>query len=226
MQAEEDSYMSQVFKIDESASVADVQLAIQAAITAVKNGDLAVIPTDTSYALICDAFNSSAISKLRAAKQQTSDIALPIAAGSIETIRGVANFSTLANDLASALWPGPLTLLTIAQDSLSWNIGQAGSALAVRVPHHEVAQAVLSGIGPSVMTGAQIVGSPSIQTVEQAQNALAELIDIYLDAGALTPRISTVIDATTDQVRLVRKGELTLSQLRGVMPSIIDATAS
>ncbi len=218
--------MSQVFKVDESASVADVQLAIQAAITAVKNGDLAVIPTDTSYALICDAFNSSAISKLRAAKQQTSDIALPISAGSIETIRGVANFSTLANDLASALWPGPLTLLTIAQDSLSWNIGQAGSALAVRVPHHEVAQAVLSGIGPSVMTGAQIVGSPSIQTVEQAQLTLADLVGIYLDAGALTQRISTVIDATTDQVRLVRKGELTLSQLRGVMPSIIDATAS
>ncbi len=218
--------MSQVFKVDESASVADVQLAIQAAITAVKNGDLAVIPTDTSYALICDAFNSSAISKLRAAKQQTSDIALPISAGSIETIRGVANFSTLANDLASALWPGPLTLLTIAQDSLSWNIGQAGSALAVRVPHHEVAQAVLSGIGPSVMTGAQIVGSAPVQTVEQVQLTLADLVGIYLDAGALTQRISTVIDATTDQVRLVRKGELTLSQLRGVMPSIIDATAS
>ena len=218
--------MSQVFKVDESASVADVQIAIQTAVTAVKNGGLAVIPTDTSYALICDAFNSSAISKLRAAKQQTSDIALPISAGSIETIRGVANFSTLANDLASALWPGPLTLLTIAQDSLSWNIGQAGSALAVRVPHHEVAQAVLSGIGPSVMTGAQIVGSPSIQTVEQAQLTLADLVGIYLDAGALTQRISTVIDATTDQVRLVRKGELTLSQLRGVMPSIIDATAS
>jgi tRNA threonylcarbamoyl adenosine modification protein (Sua5/YciO/YrdC/YwlC family) len=218
--------MSQVFKVDESVSVADVQIAIQAAVTAVKNGGLAVIPTDTSYALICDAFNASAISKLRAAKQQTLDIALPIAAGSIQTIRGVANFSTLANDLASALWPGPLTVLTIAQDSLSWNIGQAVSALAVRVPHHEVAQGVLSGIGPTVMTGAQIVGSPSIQTVEQAQIALTDLVDIYLDGGALTPRISTVIDATTDQVRLVRKGELTLSQLRGVMPSIIDATAS
>jgi len=218
--------MSEAFKVDESVSVADVQIAIEAAVTAVKNGGLAVIPTDTSYALICDAFNASAISKLRAAKRQTSDIALPIAAGSIQTIRGVANFSTLANDLASALWPGPLTVLTIAQDSLSWNIGQAGSALAVRVPHHEVAQAVLSGIGPSVMTGAQIVGSASVQTLEQAQIALTDLVDIYLDAGVLTPRISTVIDATTDQVRLVRNGELTLGQLRGVMPSIVDASAT
>jgi L-threonylcarbamoyladenylate synthase len=218
--------MSQVFKVDEQASESDVQLAIDAAITAVKNGGLVVIPTDTSYALICDAFNIGAITKLRMAKKQNSDIALPIAAGSIETIRGVANFSTIANDLASALWPGSLTLLTIAQDSLSWNIGQAGSALAVRVPHHDVAQAVLSGIGPAVMTGAQLAGEAAVQTVELAQAALSDQVDVYLDGGALSPRISTVIDATTDQVRLVRLGQMTLGQLREVMPSIIDASAS
>jgi tRNA threonylcarbamoyl adenosine modification protein (Sua5/YciO/YrdC/YwlC family) len=218
--------MSEVFKVDESESEADIQLAIVAAIDTVKSGGLAVIPTDTSYAIICDAFNTEAIAKLRSAKKQTSDISLPIAAGSIETIRGVANLSMLANDLASALWPGPLTLLTIAQDSLSWNIGQSDSALAVRVPHHEVAQAVLSGVGPTVMTGAQIIGSPSVQTVEQAQSELSDLVDVYLDGGALSPRVSTVIDATTDQIRLVRKGELSLAQLREVMPLIIDATAS
>lgn len=218
--------MPQVLKVDESASKADVELAIEAAVTAVKNGGLAVIPTDTSYAVICDAFNVDAIARLRNAKKQTSDIALPIAAGSIETIRGVANFSMVANDLASALWPGALTLLTIAQDSLAWNIGQDGSALAVRVPHHEVAQAVLSGIGPTVMTGSQIVGNPAVQTVEQAQAALSDLVDVYLDGGSLTPRISTVIDTTTDHVRLIRVGEVTLEQLREIMPSIIDATAS
>jgi len=218
--------MSEVFKVDKQTSQADVQRAIEAAVSAVKDGGLAVIPTDTSYAVICDAFNAEAITNLRNAKKQTSEIALPIAAGTIETIRGVANFSTLANDLASALWPGPLTLLTAAQDSLAWNIGQAGSALAVRVPHHDVAQAVLSGIGPTVMTGAQLAGEVSVQTVEQAQAALSDLVDVYLDGGALIPRISTVIDATTDNLRLVRSGLLTLGQLREVVPSIIDASAS
>lgn len=218
--------MSQVFKVDGQTCESEVQLAIEAAIAAVKNGGLAVIPTDTSYALICDAFNMGAITELRMAKKQNSDVALPIAAASIETIRGVANFSTIANDLASALWPGPLTVLTVAQDSLSWNIGQAGSALAVRVPHHDVAQAVLSGIGPTVMTGAQQVGEVAVQTVEQAKAGLGDLVDVYLDGGALSPRISTVIDATTDQVRLVRSGQLSLGQLREVMPSIIDASAT
>jgi tRNA threonylcarbamoyl adenosine modification protein (Sua5/YciO/YrdC/YwlC family) len=218
--------MSQVFKVDSQASETEIQQGIEAAVTAVKNGGLAVIPTDTSYAVICDAFNAAAITKLRSAKKQTSDVSLPIAASSIETIRGVANLSILANDLASAFWPGTLTVLTVAQDSLSWNIGQADSALAVRVPHHDVAQAVLSGIGPTVMTGAQLAGQVSVQTVEQAQAALLDLVDVYLDGGALSPRISTVIDATTDNLRLIRTGQLTLGQLREVVPSIIDASAS
>lgn len=218
--------MSQVYIVDTQTSAPDIALAVDAAISAVKTGGLAVIPTDTSYAVICDAFNNSAITKLRMAKKQNSDIALPIAAGSIETIRGVAKFSTIANDLASALWPGPLTLLTVAQDSLSWNIGQVGSALAVRVPHHEVAQAVLTGVGPTVMTGAQSMGQASVQTVEQAQAALSDFVDVYLDGGPLSPRISTVIDATTDHVRMIRSGELSLAQIRAVLPSVIDASAS
>ena len=69
----EDSHMSQVFKVDGQTSQSEVQLAIETAIAAVKNGGLAVIPTDTSYALICDAFNVGAITKLRMTKKQNSE---------------------------------------------------------------------------------------------------------------------------------------------------------
>jgi len=218
--------MSEVFKVDKQVSAADVQLAVEAGVAAVKNGGLAVVPTDTSYAVICDAFNTAAITKLRMAKKQVSDLALPVAAASLETIRGVANFSVAANDLACAFWPGSLTILMVAQDSLSWNLGQPGTALAVRVPHHEVALAVLREIGPTVMTGAQLAGETAIQNVEQARAALGELIDVYLDGGQLSGQISTVIDASTDQIRLIRKGALTLAQIRAVMPAVIDASAS
>ena len=222
----EDRTVSQVFSATNSSSAAQVKTAVAAAVAAVKNGGLAVIPTDTSYAVICDAFNTAAITKLRMAKKQVSDLALPVAAGSLETIRGVANFSVAANDLACAFLPGSLTILTVAQDSLSWNLGQPGTALAVRVPHHELALAVLSEIGPTVMTGAQLAGEAAIQNVEQAQSALGELVDVYIDGGQLTGEISTVIDATTDQIRLIRKGALTLAQIREAMPTVIDASAS
>ena len=218
--------MSEVFKVDKQTSVVDIQFAVEAAFTAVKNGGLAVIPTDTSYAVICDAFNTAAITKLRMAKKQVSDLALPVAAASIETIRGVANFSVAANDLACAFWPGTLTILTVAQDSLSWNLGQPGTALAVRVPHNELALAVLREIGPTVMTGTQLAGEVAIQNVEQARAALGESVDVYIDSGQLSGQDSTVIDASTDQIRLIRKGALTLAQIRAIMPTVIDASAS
>ena len=222
----EDRTVSQVFSATNASWAEQVKTAVAAAVAAVKNGGLAVIPTDTSYAVICDAFNAAAITKLRMAKKQVSDLALPVAAGSLETLRGVANFSVAANDLACAFLPGSLTILTVAQDSLSWNLGQPGTALAVRVPHHELALAVLSEIGPTVMTGAQLAGEAAIQNVEQAQIALGELVDVYIDGGQLTGEISTVIDATTNQIRLIRKGALTLAQIREAMPTVIDASAS
>jgi tRNA A37 threonylcarbamoyladenosine synthetase subunit TsaC/SUA5/YrdC len=76
------------------------------------------------------------------------------------------------------------------------------------------------------MTGAPLTGEVPVQNVEQAQAALTDLVDVYLDGGELSLRISTVIDATTDHIRLIRKGELTLAQVREVMPIVIDATAS
>ena len=62
--------------------------------------------------------------------------------------------------------------------------------------------------------------------MEQAQAALSDSVDVYLDGGPLISRISTVIDATTDHVRMIRNGEISLAQLREVMPAVIDATAS
>lgn len=218
--------MSETFLVAPPASGPDVQQAVAKAIAAISSGGLVVIPTDTSYAVVCDAFNPAAVTKLRMAKKQIAEIALPIAAASLDTIRGVANLSGLANDLASALWPGSLTILAIAQDSLSWNIGPTDSALAVRVPHHETALAVLAGVGPCVMTGAQQVGHGVVKTVEQAQAQLGDLIDVYLDAGELAGGNSTVVDATTDNLRLIRAGVISLERIRQVLPGVIDASAT
>ena len=218
--------MSQTFTVTAQTSDSDAQVAVAKAIAAISDGGLVVLPTDTSYAVVCDAFNTAAVTKLRMAKKQIAEISLPVAAASLETIQGVANFSVLAKDLASAIWPGALTILTIPQDSLSWNIGQVDSALAVRVPHHETALAVLAGVGPCILTGAQQVGQGTIQTVEQAQNQLGELVDIYLDGGHLMGAKSTVIDATTDNLRLIRAGAISLERIRQVLPGVIDASAT
>lgn len=192
---------------------------------AVRTGALVVIPTDTSYAVICDAFHSAAISALRVAKNQSGMMKLPIAAATVDTILGVARMSVIAQDLARAFWPGPLTILTHEQPALAWNLGNADQALAVRVPAHETAREILTGIGPTVMTGAQQAGSHPILTIEHARDSLGESVAIYVDGGSLSGTVSSVVDASSDNLRLVRTGVLSLEEIRNVVPTVIKAVA-
>ena len=190
---------------------------------AVRAGHLAVIPTDTSYAVIADAFNPAAVAALRAARGQDDDVALPVAVGSMETAHGVAHLSGLALDLAAAVWSGPLTILTTAQQSLTWNLGPADTALAIRVPGHAAALGILERIGPVVMTSAAPVGQPPLVTAAAAE--LGDTVAIVVDAGLLPGSQSSVVDATSGNLRLVREGALTLAALRDIVPMLIRATS-
>ena len=218
--------MSQIFDLTKTSTGEELEAAISAAVAAVGNGGLVVIPTDTSYALICDAFNPEAVALLRTAKSQDQSVTIPVGAGNRATIDGIASFSELANDLASAFWPGPLTVITRSQPSVLLAVKDEDAALPVRMPNHQIALAVLNAIGPVAMTGAQSAGAEPVLTIEQAKAAIGDAATIYIDCGQLHGEKSSVVVATGDNLRLVRAGVLTLEQLRTVVPTVIDATAS
>jgi tRNA threonylcarbamoyl adenosine modification protein (Sua5/YciO/YrdC/YwlC family) len=216
--------MSEVVKL--SGDQASDDAAISEVISTIQSGQLAVIPTDTSYAVIADAFHPGAVTLLRMAKQQSPNTPIPVAAASIEMAHGIAAMSNLATDLANVFWPGPLTLLTRSQPSLSWPISDHRTALSIRVPHSEIAQRIIKATGPVALTGAQLAGTDTIQIVEQAVNALGQKVAIYLDAGELSHNVSSVIDATTANLRLVRAGAISIGSIRAINPNVIDATNS
>ena len=216
--------MSDVLKISDSDNLDSS--ALQEAIAALKSGQLAVIPTDTSYAVVADAFHPGAVALLRMAKRQSPTVPVPVAAATIEMAMGIAKMSNLANDLANAFWPGPLTLLTQSQPSLSWSISDHRTALSIRVPKSHIAKTLLQEVGPLAMTGAQLSGQQPVQIVEQAVESLGQKVAVYLDAGELSHIVSSVIDATTSNLRLVRQGAITIGSIREVNPNVIDATVN
>ena len=217
--------MSQIFTITSESKPTEIDEAVSAVVNAVTSGGLAVIPTDTSYAVICDAFNPDAVVLLRQAKQQSDQMPIPVGAGNRATIDGVATFSELSHDLVTAVWPGALTLVTKKQPSVNMAVCPEDFGLSVRIPNHVLAQTILNAIGPTAMTGAQVSGQAPIATIEQAQLALGDLVTTYVDGGTLPGTSSSVVDGSGPNLRLVRAGDLSLAQLRSVVPMIIDATA-
>jgi len=123
-------------------TAADRDRGIEAAIDAVKRGDLVVLPTDTLYGIGADAFKPWAVTALLDAKGRRNPP--PVLVGSRATLDGlVFNLPTAARDLVEAFWPGALTVVVEHAPSLDWDLGNDDGTVAVRMPLHPVALEIL-----------------------------------------------------------------------------------
>lgn len=198
--------------------------AVTAALAAVRRGDLVVIPTETVYAVATDAFSRRGIDALREAKGYDAQVPLPVMVGARATVAGIAaRVCDDARALMEAMWPGPLTLLLTPQPTLAWDV-PAGAPVAVRMPLHPLALALLATSGPLVVTTANRPGLPAPTGVDDALDQLGDGIALALDAGELADGgalPSTVVDVSGARPRAVRIGAIGLEQLRHVCPHVL-----
>ncbi len=195
--------------------------AIDEAVNAVRRGGLVVLPTDTVYGVGAEAFDAAAVAAIRTAKGRDDATPPPVLVPDVRTLDGLATeVSADARALAEAFWPGPLTLVLRAQPSLQWDLGDSRGTVALRVPDHPAALALLRRTGPLAVTGAQRVGEPAPLDADAARAQLGDAVTVYLDGGPVPGGASTVVDATVVPPRLVRDGAVTLATLREVVPAL------
>jgi tRNA threonylcarbamoyl adenosine modification protein (Sua5/YciO/YrdC/YwlC family) len=207
-------------------SLADRDRGIAAAIEAVKNGELVVLPTDTVYGIGADAFTPYAVKALRDAKGGGT-APPPVLIGSRHTLDGlVFSLPRAARDLVEAFWPGPLTIVVEHSPSLRWDLGDTSGTVAVRMPLHPVALEVLRETGPMAVSSANKAGQPAAVTAEAARDQLAYSVRAYLEAGPCPdPVPSTIVDLTGEMPQLLRAGAVPLEKLRDVVPDIESQVA-
>jgi len=189
--------------------------------TVLSDGELVVLPTESAYGVACDAFSAAGLAALRTAKRNPR-LRPPVLIGSQRTLDGLATgVSAEARALAEAFWPGPLTLICHAQPTLDWSVSTADGSVSLRMPLHPVALALLASTGPLALTAANLPGQAPPVTYDEAAEQLGELVSIYLDAGPTRyGGPSTVVDGRGEVPVLLRAGDLTLAQLREVVPDL------
>ncbi|MBF6334219.1 L-threonylcarbamoyladenylate synthase [Nocardia transvalensis] len=192
---------------------------LTAARAGLKSGRLAVIPTDTLYGVAADAFDSSAVAALLAAKRRGRDMPVPVLVGSWNTIDGlVFSVQPQARDLIRAFWPGGLSLVVQQAPSLAWDLGDARGTVMLRMPLHPVALELLREVGPLAVSSANVSGQPPATTVEEARAQLGDLVSVYLDGGTADHGVaSTIVDLTADTPRILREGAVTTAQVAEVL---------
>jgi L-threonylcarbamoyladenylate synthase len=194
--------------------------ALDEAVNAVARGGLVVLPTDTVYGIGADAFSPPAVAALLAAKGRGRQMPPPVLVPDVRTLDGLAmQVPAAVRELVAAFWPGGLTVICRAQPSLAWDLGDTRGTVALRMPDHPAALALLRRTGPMAVSSANRTGRPAALTAREALDQLGDAVAVYLDAGAAPGGVaSTIVDATGTGLRLVRAGAIDLATLRTVAP--------
>ena len=192
---------------------------IASAVGALKDGRLVVMPTDTVYGIGADAFDSTAVAALLAAKGRGRDMPVGVLVGSWHTIEGlVYTMPDGARDLIRAFWPGALSLVVTQAPSLHWDLGDARGTVMLRMPLHPVAIELLREVGPMAVSSANVSGRPPAVEADEARNQLGDLVDVYLDAGRSQQQAaSTIVDLTGDTPRILRAGPVSAERIAAVL---------
>jgi tRNA threonylcarbamoyl adenosine modification protein (Sua5/YciO/YrdC/YwlC family) len=209
------------------ADTAQRDAGLAAAVTAVQQGGLVVMPTDTVYGIGADAFTPSAVSALLAAKGRGRNAPPPVLVGSVRAAAALTeSLGAFGQDLIDEFWPGPLTLVFRSSPTLMWDLGDTLGTVAVRMPLHPIALDLLRRTGPMAVSGANRQSLPAATTADEAQTQLGDAISVYLDGGPCADNVpSTILDLTGTVPKMLRAGALSVDDLRKVVP-VIDLPAA
>ena len=171
------------------------------------------------YGVAADAFDSSAVGDLLAAKHRGRDMPVQVLVGSWNTIDGlVFSVQPRARDLIRAFWPGGLSLVVQQAPSLAWDLGDTRGTVMLRMPLHPVALELLREVGPLAASSANVSGQPSADTAHEARDQLGDSVAVYLDGGRAEHGLpSTIVDLTADAPRILRAGAVSVEQVAEVL---------
>ncbi|MBS0531059.1 MAG: threonylcarbamoyl-AMP synthase [Proteobacteria bacterium] len=184
------------------------------------DGGLVAFPTETVYGLGADAANAEAIARLYQAKGRPAFNPLIAHVSDLDAAQRLARFDATALALASAFWPGPLTL--VLPKALCCPVADLATAgldtVAIRVPAHPVAREILRRFGGVVVApSANLSGHVSPTTAAHVQTDLTGRIDLLVDGGPVEVGVESTIVGCFDSPMLLRPGGVPRADIERVL---------
>ena len=203
--------------------------AIARAVAILRAGGLVAFPTETVYGLGADASNPEAVQKIYAAKERPREHPLIVHVADVTQVKEwTREFADTAERLGQRYWPGPLTLILKRAAHVSDLVTGGQDTVALRVPSHPVARALLKGFGSGVAApSANRYGRVSATTAQHVRSEFGDAVECVLDGGASDVGIeSTIVDLSGGQPALLRPGSVTRQQLEETLGQPLAAAGA
>ena len=193
------------------------QLELNAAVQALRDGDIVAFPTETVYGLGANAQHAPALQKIFALKERPAWHPLIVHLDSARFLhRWARDVPDAAAKLAQRFWPGPLTLVLPRETKVLDVVTGGQDTVAVRVPSHPMALQLLTAFGGGIAApSANRYGHVSPTRAEHVREEFGDSVRVLLDGGECKVGLeSTIVACLHGEVRLLRPGHITLTQLR------------
>jgi L-threonylcarbamoyladenylate synthase len=188
----------------------------------IARGGVIAFRTDTFYGLGADPFNTSAVQKIRELKGREDDKPILVVISDAQQIDRLIQYRSEAfNELARRFWPGALTIIGRAAANLPEELTAGTKTVGVRLPDDDKVRALIAACGGALTaTSANVSGQPPARTAADVKEYFDQRIDLIVDGGSTASESpSTVVAATTGEIKLVREGVIPWSELRSALHS-------
>jgi L-threonylcarbamoyladenylate synthase len=179
-----------------------------------KNGSIAVIPTDTQYGIVTSATNQQSVEKIYQLRKRSTDKPLIVLIQTIQDIKNLGiSIDPNQESILKKLWPNPVSIIIPTPNENLRYLHRGKNSIAFRLPKTDWLQKLLSISGPLVAPSANFEGEKPAATIEEAEMYFGDQIDFYLDDGDKTGRSSTIIKLLPANFELIREGDFKITSL-------------
>lgn len=196
----------------------NTSIVIERAISALRNGNLIIYPTETCYGVGVDATNREAVNKLLQYKERPEGKAISIAVAHREMAQEYVDINQTAENLYKNFLPGPITVISNSKHKAAHGIEAEDGSLGIRIPDYPFTLELIKAFGkPITATSANMSGRKTPYKIEDILDNIPEkkkgLIDLIIDVGELPHNPpSTVVDTRLNDIKTLRQGELTFGK--------------
>jgi L-threonylcarbamoyladenylate synthase len=193
---------------------------IEAAVAALKRGEVIVFPTETLYGLGADALNTEAVDAVFRLKGRNRTTPIPVLVADLAMLEQLVDtIPALARQVIECFWPGPLTLVLPARINVPKPLLNSAGGLGIRVSSQAIATGLVEALGrPLTATSANPSGAEPARTLLEAKNYFSDNVNTFIDGGTLISQTgSTVVEVQGERLKIIREGDIAAAALEQVV---------
>ena len=197
--------------------------AVDTAVRYIKSGEVIIAAAEHGYVYLADAFDKDAVKAIHILRGDRTNVVAQVFIGDIKVLTGITARLTQEHDnLLKAFWPGLLSVTMKSQLALSWDLGDERrlGKVNVRLPNRKFLNTILLKTGPLAAASVALTGESAVLDLTKVSIYESDIGVVFNEGQLASGQLSTWVDISENEITVIRVGDISLEQLRSIVPTI------